>query len=315
VKLVEARPVAATAVRNILLATDFSEASEAALPYVAALSLGCGAEIHVVHVLPEITFLRPGAPDSSIIGSIYEDAHGNAQAKMRVLAGRLRNLPHRLHVRHGSIAETIADLVEEFAIDLVVAGTHGRTGLGRLVLGSVAGEILLRASCPMLTVGPSLVAAAHKHSRPQRDVPPPQIQIRNILYATDYQQPCDDRSLALAVCLARKFDARLGLLQVIEPYGDGRQERPECVDSVLRRLEELVPEEAGLRRPPEALAAVGPAVESILRTAAERDTDLIVLGARAANGHLGAATQFSAASAHRVIVSASCPVLTVQCGN
>src|SRR5690349_15364153 len=63
------------AVKNVLFATDFSEASEAALPYVAAFSACYGSQIHLTHVLPEVTFLRPGVPDPAAIGFTYEDVH------------------------------------------------------------------------------------------------------------------------------------------------------------------------------------------------------------------------------------------------
>ena len=309
-RLLEEQAVTTIAIKNVLFATDFSETSEAALPYVAALSQRYGSEIHLAHVLPEVRFLRPGVPDSATIGSIYEDAHGNAQQKMRLLDKRLRDFPHRVHLPHGSVSFTISQLVREYEIDLVVAGTHGRTGLGRLILGSVAEEILRRAPCPVLTVGPNVVAARREFGRPS-DLPLPEIQVRDILYATDFKQQSGS-AVAFAISLAGEFDASLGLLHVIEDYGDRLHERPGPIDVALRKLQELVPEDAGLRHPPEALAQFGLPAESILQTAAERETDLIVLGARMANGHLKAATHLSGAMAHRVIVGASCPVLTIR---
>src|SRR6476619_5357112 len=91
------------AVKNVLFATDFSEASEAALPYAAAFSARYGSQIHVTHVLPEVSFLRPGVPDPAMIGSTYEDARSGAHHKMRRLARRLKDYPHCTYVRHGEI--------------------------------------------------------------------------------------------------------------------------------------------------------------------------------------------------------------------
>jgi len=310
--LLEQESTTAVAIKNILFATDFSEASEAALPYVAAFSSGLGSQVHLTHVLPEVTFLRPGAPDAAAIGSIYEDAHSSAQEKMRRLARRLQDYPRRAYIRHGEIPRVVSGLVRELEIDLVVAGTHGRTGLGRLIMGSVAEEILRQAPCPVLTAGPNVIGAAVRNlAHCDRELPPPTVQIRDILYATDFRQPSNP-AVVLAVSLARQFHARLGLLHVIDDYGDHLHEQPGPVDVALRKLRELVPEDAGLQHDPEALAQFGVPAESILQTAAERETDLIILGARSASGHLTAATHLGAGVAHRIIVGANCPVLTVR---
>jgi nucleotide-binding universal stress UspA family protein len=311
-RLLEQESTTAVAIKNILFATDFSEASEAALPYVAAFSSRFGSQIHLTHVLPDVTFLRPGAPDPAAIGSIYEDAHSGAQEKMRRLVRRLKDYPQRTYIRHGEIPQVVSDLVREQEIDLVVAGTHGRTGLGRLIMGSVAEEILRQAPCPVLTVGPNVVGAAVRNmAHRDRELPPPTVEIRDILYATDFKQRSNE-AVTLAVSLAREFNARLGLLHVIDDYGDRLNEQPGPIDVALRKLRELMPEDVGLQHAPEALAQFGVPAESILQTAAERETDLIILGARPANGHLKAATHLGAGVAHRIIVGANCPVLTVR---
>lgn len=208
------KPATTIAVKNILFATDFSEVSEAALPYVAAFSRHYGSQIHLAHVLPEVTFLRPGAPDPSVIGSIYEDAHSNAQEKMQSLAGRLNAFPHRTYVRHGETAQVLVDLVHEQNIDMLIAGTHGRTGLGKLIMGSVAEEIFRQAPCPVLTVGPNVVGAAVRN-RAHGELRPPQIEIGDVLYATDFKQQSEE-AVEWAALLAREFHASLALLHVIE---------------------------------------------------------------------------------------------------
>ena len=172
-RLLEKQFDTAVAIKNILFATDFSEISEAALPYVTALSLRYGSTIHVAHVLPEVTFLRPGAPDPAVIGSIYEDAHSLAQEKIQRLSDRLSGFPHHTYVRHGGVLEVIDELAREQEVDLIVLGTHGRTGLGKLVLGSIAEGIFRHASCPVLTVGPRVPSlAATIRARHDRDLPP-----------------------------------------------------------------------------------------------------------------------------------------------
>jgi nucleotide-binding universal stress UspA family protein len=310
-RILEEKSAIAVELKNVLFATDFSEASEAALRYVTALSLRYGSIIHLAHILPDVAFLRPGAPDPAVIGSIYEDAHSVAQEKMQRLTDRLKGFPHRNYIRHGETCQVLAEIVGEQQIDLLIAGTHGRTGLGKVVMGSVAEEILRQVSCPVLTVGPKVVGTVAPESRRDRELPPAQINVRQVLYATDFKQESQE-AFHYALSFAREFRARLALLHVIETYGDEPYEHPGTIDTSLARLRELVPDDAGLRYPPEILAEFGSPSECILQTAADREVDLIVLGVRPAGGHIGAATHFGRAVAHKVIVGAHCPVLTVR---
>ncbi|HEV2696388.1 MAG TPA: universal stress protein [Terriglobales bacterium] len=309
--ILEEKTETAVELKNLLFATDFSDASQAALPYVTALSVRYGSTIHLVHVLPEVTFLRPGAPDPAVMGSIYEDAHSDAQEKIQRISDRLKGFSHMTHVRHGEICEVLSEIIKEQKIDLVVAGTHGRTGLGKLVMGSVAEQILRATTCPVLTVGPKVVGTVAPVPRRNRELPPARINIRQILYATDFKQESLE-AVGYAVSLAREFRARLALLHVIEDYGDHLHEHPGPIDGVLQKLQELVSDDSGLRYPPEILAQFGLPAESILQAASEREADLIVLGVRPANGHMGAATHLGRAVSHKVIVGATCPVLTVR---
>jgi len=312
VNLLEQRIGSTVAIKNILFATDFSEVSEAALPYVTALSLRYGSTVHMVHVLPEVVFLRPGAPDPAMIGSIYEDAHSDAQEKMQQLAKRLRGFPHETYVRHGEVRDVVAKLIPEQKIDLLVLGTHGRTGLGKLIMGSVAEAIFRQVTCPVMTIGPRVLASAKMlNSRYERDLPPTQIKFRQILYATDLQ-PDAARDASYAVSLAQEFQSRLTLLHVIEDFGEHLHERPGPIDSALRKLEELVPDQDSLRYPPEFAAEYGPAAELILQTAGEHEADLIILGCRPAAEQLSAATHFGGSTAHKVVAGATCPVLTIR---
>jgi nucleotide-binding universal stress UspA family protein len=312
VSLLEEKLGTAVAFKNILFATDFSGVSEAALPYVTAMSLRYGSMVHVVHVLPEVTFLRPGAPDPALIGSIYEDAHSNAQEKIQRLSLRLREYHHKTYVRHGTVPEVITELIRDQNVDLMILGTHGRTGLGKLVMGSVAEEIFRTALCPVLTVGPRVPSLATAlQARHDQDLPPIQVNCRRILYATDLK-PDAARGCSYAASLAREFRAQLALLHVIEDYGDYLHKRPGPIEATLRDLEELVSHEDDLLYRPEFVAEYGPPGEVILRTAAENAADLIVLGARPATAHLMAATHLSGSTVHKVVVGANCPVLTIR---
>lgn len=310
--LLEEKLGTAVAIKNILFATDFSDVSEAALPYVTALSLRYGSNVHVMHAVPETALVALGAPDPAVMGAIYEGVHSAAQEKIQRLSLRLRGYPHQTYVRHGTVSEAAADLIRDQNIDLMVLGTHGRTGLGRLVMGSVAEQIFRSSPCPVLTVGPRVPhSAAILQARHDHDLPPIRVRCRRVLYATDLK-PDAAHGCSYAVSLARKFRAHLALLHVIEDYGDHLFERPGLIETTLSKLQELVCGEEDLLYRPEFVAEYGIPAEVILRTTAENDTDLIVLGARPAIRHLTAATYLGASTVHKVVVGANCPVLTVR---
>lgn len=309
-KLLEEKLNTAVSLQNILFATDFSEASEAALPFVAAMSLRYGGMVHIAHVLPEFNLVRPSAIDPVIIGSIYEDANSDTQEKIQQLSLRLEGFPHHTYIRHGKVGKALSDIIRKQKIDLLVAGTHGRTGVGKLVMGSVAEEIFRTATCPVLTVGPKVPRLTK--TRPRRrngDVEAVSVEFRRILYATDFT-PHSLAAASYAFSLAREFRSALILLHVIEEYSGYPDERPGSIDAALRKLEELQPEDSGLRRAPTPMVEFGSPADRILQTATEQDADLIVLGVRPRR--LEVAIHLPWATAHHVVARANCPVLTVR---
>ena len=302
----------AVAIKNILFATDFSGVSEAALPCVTAMSLRFGSMVHVVHVIPEVTFLRPGAPDPAVIGSIYEDAHSTAQEKIQNLSLRLRSCPHRTYVRHGGVSAVIGELIRDQEIDLLILGTHGRTGLGKLLMGSVAEEVFRLATCPVLIVGPRVgCLAASTQARHEHEFPPSQVAFRHVLYATNFRADAA-RACAYAFSIASEFRSKLTLLHAIEDYGDRLHEHPGPIDEALGKLRDILPDEPSFRCRPELLARYGVPSEVILQAAEESDVDLIVLGVTPDVGHLTATTHLGGSTVHKVVVGANCPVLTVR---
>lgn len=310
--LLEEKVESAVAFNNILFATDFSAVSEAALPYIVSLSLRYGSTMHVAHVLPDALVLRPGAPDPAVIGSIYEDAHSGAQEKMQQLAKNLRGFPHRTYIRHGHMLECIMDIIREQGIDLLVLGTHGRTGLGRLIMGSAAEELFRSAPCPVLTVGPRVPAMAKVvESRHDHNAPPANIKFHQILYATDLKVDAAE-SAVYAASLARQFQTEMALMHVMENFGEDLHKHPGPIDLALGKIEAIARDFEGLRYQPECLVKFGSPAEQILQTANEYQADLIVLGVRPPIGRMATLTHFGNSVAHKVVVGATCPVLTVR---
>lgn len=142
-------------IRKILHPTDFSEHSKAAFDLACALARDYGAELIVVHVNRPMPIF---APDGiAVAGPIEEPAA--VQAKL----ARIRPTDERIKVAHhlfdGDPAEQILKAAHNESADLIVLGTHGTTGLARLLMGSVAESVLRKSPCPVLTVRGSRPAA------------------------------------------------------------------------------------------------------------------------------------------------------------
>jgi nucleotide-binding universal stress UspA family protein len=301
----------AISVRNVLFATDFSATSDAALPYAAAICRRFGSTLHTVNVLSEVgVLMMAGGIDYVNLGTIYDQMQNEARERLSRISSCVEGMPCRNYVRHGQVWDNLASIIEEHDIDLIVAGTHGRTGLGKLLLGSVAENISRHARCPVLTVGPKVSGCAkmpmlQSHGR---DLAPPELELRQILFATNFGNNTE-RLAHEAILLAQEFHARLILMHVIEDHSlPGSDLGP--IEEVTQRLKELIPVNAELQHTPETVIEFGNASERVLRVAAEREADIIMLGAHS-SAEVGT-THLPWASAHHVIAEAHCPVLTIR---
>ena len=194
----------------------------------------------------------------------------------------------------------IEAVAQQKEADLIVVGTNGRRGIGKFILGSVAEEILRRAKCPVLTVGPHSASEA-----------PGETKLRRIVYATDFGD-ASPGAAAYAVALAQEHQAHLTLLHVVAHPKAGELVPPhELEAAAVDRLRALVAEEAELWCEPKAMVRHGAAAEKILEVAEQEQADLIILGLRNGKG-IERATHLPTAVAHQVISHATCPVLTVR---
>jgi nucleotide-binding universal stress UspA family protein len=303
--LVEQKTSTRVALDNVLFTTDFSPAAHAALPYALAISRHYGSTLHTLHVIPEFDILvHPHGTTPGSFESAYEEERRGALKRMRDLAPELREVPHH-NIRRGNVWDAVSEIIAEQHIDLLVIGTHGRSGLGKLLLGSVAEELLRQAPCPVLTVGPKASTGIREEFDETAQDIVTDLELKQIIFAVDFN-PESLAAAPFAISLAEEFQARLGLLYVIE------HSEPHTSHLVRERLENLVPEEAALWCRPETIVRFGVAAEKIVQAARDCHADLIVLGVRAAKAHLSAATHFPWSTAHRVIAGAPCPVLTVR---
>jgi nucleotide-binding universal stress UspA family protein len=294
-------------VNNVLYATDFSAISEAAFPYAGAIARRFGSTLHIAHVVSDAEVFMPGAVDYVSVGKLCEEAQCEAKEKIDAIVERFGDIPCRTHVGHGRVWTNLQETIAANQIDLIVLGTHGRTGLGKLVLGSVAEEILRNAPCPVLTVGPKVRGHAKllEFRGQGREMAPAELELQRILFATNLNS--DSVAVAkFAVGLAKEFESRLTLMHVIEDYSKF-EEQPRPIESAMTKLQALVPKESLLAYAPETFIEFGFASERIVRTAAEQEADLIVLGARPSDS-----TRTPWSTVHRVVAHANCPVLTVR---
>ena len=285
------------ALRNILFATDFSTSSETALRYAVAIARRYDSHLHVTHVIrPDTYQLVPPEATALVLGQ----ARRYAEQEMAnlLISGRLRSVAHQVLLGRGGVWPVLAEMSERHGIDLVVVGTHGRTGIRKLLLGSAAEEIFRMAVTPVLTVGPRV--SSH---------PPREVGLRSILLAVDLT-PISERAAAYAISLAQEHQAKLTLLHVVRDAVESTPQNEALLkEYFVRRMQAMVPEEATLWCDPEFAVEFGDAADNILRLAGEHEVDLIVLGVRRTAtfaGHLPPAT------AYKIVCQAQCPVLTVR---
>ncbi|MBY0588092.1 universal stress protein [bacterium] len=146
--------------QKIGVATDFSKAADVALKYGWTMARQFGAELHLIHVIEDIipTVPEPGLamlPTQEIMQTLRRSSEAAMNEQLARIPGG--EVPFVKVVREGVPFREVDNYAREVAIDLLVLGTHGRTGLSHLLLGSVAERVLRSAPCPVLTV--------HAHER------------------------------------------------------------------------------------------------------------------------------------------------------
>jgi nucleotide-binding universal stress UspA family protein len=281
-------------ISNILLATDFSEVSSGALGYACNLARSYGSKIFVTHVVPPEPYLTVPLEPIPIDLDLFWNREKQNMADF-VSAKALEEIPHEDILQRGELWDVISNVIDQHRIDLIVMGTHGRKGLKKIVLGSVAEKIYRQAKCPVLTVRPEVAASARTGW-----------ELKRILFATDFSET-SLHALPYALSLAEENQATLIFLNVapLVPY----QYKESIVETTCKRLEGLMPAEPWCT--PDFVVCFDFPAQGILQIARDREPDLIVLGVnrRAAAG-LSSHLPWSTAS--EVVSAAPCPVLTVR---
>jgi nucleotide-binding universal stress UspA family protein len=280
---------------NILFATDFSPAAAHAIPFIKNIARHFESSVVALHVKPPVVnpMTQPGTwPTDLEAAKVFDKEH--REELLNTFAG----IKTEVLIEEGNIQSQLENAIQKYDTDLVIIGTRGRTGLAKMLLGSVAEEIFRTVPCPVLTVGP--------HSEM------PKADIREILFATDFASEAP-AAAAYAISLAQEFEARLTLLHVVpEPKPGDLVSWSDVQESSKKLLRNLIPAGPEAWCKPECFVERGDPAERILDLAKVQGTDLIILGAQPEKGVPGAATHLPIATAHKVVAHANCPVLTVR---
>lgn len=288
---------------HIVCPVDFSSFSSHALAHAAALAAWYRAGLTIVHVWAPAAMVRPGDLPVAIL---VPEEREELLERLRTLAGPLvaKGIKAVPLLREGSPVPEILEVVREERGDLLVLGTHGRSGFERLLLGSVTEKLLHKAPCPVLTVPASVDAASVA------------VNYKKIVCALD-QTANPGPGLDAALSLCHQNDAVLVLTHVVEPIQsppglstfDVSAYQADITREWERSLHELVRSKAGEWDRIEERVPVGAPAAEILRIADDEHADLIVMGVRS-RGAVDL-TLFGSAS-QAVVRRASCPVLTVR---
>lgn len=287
-------------VQHVLCAIDFSPTSVAVLQYATLIARADEAAVHAVHVysLPVLS----GVEGAALLPRELEDgARESSSRSLRALIDEHRDpaVPTAAYGVSGTPAEAIVREARRCGCDLIVVGTGGRTGLPRLLLGSVAERVLHKSPIDVLVVPAGVEVSPAK-------------RIGSILCAVDFSAPAE--AALLAACdLAAKHGARLHVVHAWEPPAH-LAEGAEL--ALTTREQELARDlEALVHRHPVPRVSVtrhlrrGLPSAEIVALAAELDVDLVVMGT---TGRTGVERFLLGSVAERVVRSSAAPVLTVR---
>ncbi len=292
----------------ILCPVDFSEASRHAMAHAAAVAKWYGSRLVALHVIHPSVILEPpilladfprsGSPTDLDRQRLWDELSGWLE---EAASSGTRT---KAYLDKGDPSQRILERAATLPADLIVLGTHGRSGVERFILGSVAEKVLRKAACPVLTVPPpSLMKARLPYTR--------------ILCPVDFSESSLS-ALQFAASIAKESDARLTILHVLESAGDtellvedlGPREFRDVIEARARTsLESLVTDDLRTWCHPETQLAYGKPYRQILDAADKEASDLIVMGVR---GRYALDLAMFGSTTNHVVRRATCSVLTLK---
>jgi nucleotide-binding universal stress UspA family protein len=298
-------------IARVLCPTDFSDGSRHALDHALSIARWYRSHVTVLHVHRLTTPAYAAAPVTMPVGvqpillTTAETAHLLDALEEFVAPERGQGTAVETALEQDfDVANAILQRAAVMPADLVVLGTHGRSGFQRFMLGSVAEKVLRRAVCPVLTVPPRAGDPARPVSMRPR-----------LLCAVDFSK-ASARALAYAASLAQESDGALTVLHVVDvPPESSDPTLPDISSYRNARFEEARLALAGSVAALEdgwkaaSLVLAGRPYREILRVAEEQQADLIVMGV---HGRGAVERAFFGSTAQHVVRQAACPVLTLR---
>lgn len=292
--------------KKILFPTDFSRCAEQALAHAVFLAEKHGAEIHLLHVIT----LFEDQPNvvSDEIGETEEMVRKLEEIAERQLNKAVDSDDMKIStsIKRGiSAAPTILEYASDNNIDLIVMGTHGRRGLGHLLLGSIAEEVVRMAECPVFTI---------RETEKSKSLE----AVNNILVPIDFSNH-SRKSLSYAAEIAQSYNAKLQVLHIIEETIhpafsiSGKSSVFDLIPGIQEdsrnRAEKMVKEVVSSKVDFVITVKGGRATSDIVKFAKENSTDLIVI---ATHGLTGLEHMLLGSVTEKVVRMSHCPVFTVK---
>lgn len=296
-----------TEFKRLLCPVDFSEASRHALDHAIAIAGWYESHITALHVIePSFRFEPPllFAERGNLEALPAERDQLETWLNDWLSAATAARVPSDARFCEGKPAEAVLSVARSLPADLIVMGSHGRSGFERFVLGSVTEKVLRNAACPVLTVPPRAATSA-------------KLPFRRILCPVDFSD-ASLGALQTAFSMAEEADARLTVLYVLDWPDDETFlveafKDPDLLahvkEQAARRLESFITDESRVWSRPEARVSMGKAYREILAAAEDMAADLIVIGV---HGRNPLDLTLFGSTTNQVVRRAASPVLTIR---
>jgi nucleotide-binding universal stress UspA family protein len=295
--------------KRVLVPVDFSEPSRKAVTYAMTIAAQTNAKLFVAHIVPDRSALNYAFPAETYEAEKQQYASAKREIEKLIPPECADMFDVEMIVKTGRVDAELIGIVKEQGVDLVVMGSHGRTHLGRWFIGSVTERLLRKLPVPLLSVSH---VGPEKHS-----IELGLVCIGKILYATDLS---DSSAIGMqyAIELARGTGAKLTVAHVTDhahftllsntASAYLESSRKMWVDSMTKKLDELLSREGPLDMEIEGVMLDGKPYEEILRFADDRKMDMIVLNLQS-KGMIERA--FVGSTAERIVRLSHVPVLSV----
>ena len=281
-------------IKNVAVATDFSSCSEHAVEHGLAVARHFGATLHFFHLLRPSKFAFVPEMMPALSEVVSRDCDEMVARLSR--DHRLDGIEYRRRVEQGEVAEVAGAFVRDEHIDLLIVGTHGRSGVPRMLLGSVAQQIFQSVRCPVLAVGPRAPGAGEH------------LQLHRVLFSTDLSR----ESLAAVpwvLTAVREWHTELDVLHVCPSGNPAHRETMEHLRADLERDLNRDQASGGDGASPHCNLVAGKPAACVLDFAGRHREDLIVLGLESQRAlYDGPAWSH----AYEIVRQAPCPVLSIR---